>query len=196
MEFMNTTDESVDPIVQAAMMHAQFELIHPFDDGNGRIGRILISLILMRRGSIVSPSLYISGYLEAHRDTYYQRLENISARGEWLEWIEFFLNAVVKQSEYNLTLVRKIIDLYDRKKREVSDLLRTDKSIYILDMLFDTPIFRANELFKRLGIQRQRAAQYLRKLKKAGILKEARPSRGQKPALLYFDDLLVITDRQ
>lgn len=196
IEFVNKTDDSIDPIVQAAMIHAQFELIHPFDDGNGRIGRILIPLFLMRRGSIVSPSLYISGYLESNRDKYYQCLENISDKGDWLGWIEFFLNAVIEQSENNLILVRKIISLYEQKKREISDLLRSDQSIYILDMLFDTPVFRANELHRRLHIQRQRAAQYIRALKDSGIIIEIRPSRGRTPALLSFEDLWHITDRQ
>lgn len=196
IDFANSLDESLDPIVQVALIHAQFELIHPFDDGNGRIGRILIPLFLVRRGSIVSPSLYISGYLEANRDEYYQRLENISGKGDWLGWIKFFLNAVVKQSENNLSLVRNIIELYERKKIEISNLLHTDQTIYIVDMLFDTPVFRANELHRRLNIQRQRAAQYIRSLKDAGIIIELRPSAGRTPALLSFEDLWKITDQQ
>lgn len=196
IDFANNLDESLDPIVQAALIHAQFELIHPFDDGNGRIGRILIPLFLVRRGCIVSPSLYVSGYLEKNRDEYYHCLENISGKGDWLGWIEFFLNAVIKQSESNLKLVRSIITLYERKKREVSDLLHTDQAIYIVDMLFDTPVFRANELHKRLNIQRQRAAQYIRSLKDAGLIVEIRPSSGRTPALLSFEDLWEITDRQ
>ena len=196
VNFANSLDESLDPIVQAALIHAQFELIHPFDDGNGRIGRILIPLFLVRRGSIVSPSLYISGYLEAHRDEYYQCLENISEKEDWLGWIRFFLNAVVKQSKSNLHLVRNIIDLYERKKRQISELLHTDKAIYIVDMLFDTPVFRANELHQRLNIQRQRAAQYIRSLKDAGIVVELRSASGRTPALLSFEDLWKITDQQ
>jgi len=194
--FSNQLDDSLDPIVQAALIHAQFELIHPFDDGNGRIGRILIPLFLVRRGSIVSPSLYISGYLEANRDKYYQCLEDISKKGDWVGWIEFFLNAVVNQSKSNLLLVRNVISLYESKKREISDLLHTDQAIYIVDMLFDTPVFRANELHKRLNIQRQRAAQYIRSLKDAGIIVELRPAKGRTPALLSFEDLWQITDQQ
>ncbi|MES9989879.1 MAG: Fic/DOC family N-terminal domain-containing protein [Candidatus Thiodiazotropha endolucinida] len=196
VDFANSLDESLDPIVQTALIHAQFELIHPFDDGNGRIGRILIPLFLVRRGCIVSPSLYISGYLEAHREEYYGCLENISEKGDWLGWIKFFLDAVVNQSESNLNLVRNIIDLYERKKREVSELLHTDQAIYIVDMLFDTPVFRANELHRRLNIQRQRAAQYIRALKEASIVIELRPASGRTPALLSFEDLWIITDRQ
>lgn len=196
VDFANNLDESLDPIIQTALVHAQFELIHPFDDGNGRIGRILIPLLLVKRGCIVSPSLYISGYLEAHRDEYYKCLENISGKGDWLGWLRFFLSAVVSQSENNLKLVRNIIELYDRKKREVSEILHTDQAIYIVDMLFDTPVFRANELHRRLKIQRQRAAQYIRTMKEAGIIVEIRPASGRTAALLSFQDLWKITDQQ
>ena len=126
IEYANLEDEDLDPLIQAALIHAQFELIHPFDDGNGRIGRILIPLFLVRRKSLVSPSLYLSGYLETNRDTYYQYLEDISRKGDWLGWVTFFLNAVVKQSESNLDLVRKIIELYEKKKKELSNLLHVN----------------------------------------------------------------------
>ncbi|MEM9602604.1 MAG: Fic/DOC family N-terminal domain-containing protein [Pseudomonadota bacterium] len=194
--FANRRDNALDPIVQTAMVHAQFELIHPFDDGNGRIGRILIPLVLLRRKSIISPSFYMSGYLESHRDVYYQKLENISRQDDWAGWIEFFLEAVIEQSEANVRLVRQIIELYERTKRQIAELLRTDQAIYILDMLFDTPVFKATELHNRLDIQRQRAAQYIRALKQAGVIVEIRPARGRSPAVLSFEELWRITDRQ
>lgn len=196
IQFLEIVDASVDPIVQAALAHAQFELIHPFDDGNGRIGRILIPLVLVRRKSIISPSLYLSRHLELHRDEYYLRLEKITTDGDWLGWVKFFLTAVIEQSNRNLTLIRDITNLYEDKKREISDLLHSDQSIYILDMLFDTPVFRANELHERLGIQRQRAATYIRALKAAEIIYELRPARGRTAALLSFEHLWSITDRQ
>lgn len=194
--FTNSREDALDPIIQTALMHAQFELIHPFDDGNGRIGRLLIPLFLKKRGCLVSPSLYISRYLEADRETYYGRLGRISSDGDWLGWIQYFLNVLVDQAESNLRLVRKIIELYERKKRQISELLRTDKGIYILDMLFDQPVFHAAELHNRLGIQRQRAAQYIRTLKDAGVIIELRPASGRRPALLSFEDLWQITDQQ
>ena len=196
IEFVNVRDDKMDPIVQTALLHAQFELIHPFDDGNGRIGRLLIPLMLVKRGSLVSPSLYISRYLEVNRDSYYEHLGNISQNNGWIGWIEFFLRALVDQAESNLKLVRLVIDLYENKKREITDLLHTDQGIYILDMLFDTPVFRANELHKKLGIQRQRAAAYIRTLKEAGVIVELRPASGRRPALLSFEDLWSIADQQ
>jgi len=194
--FVNFQDDKLDPIIQTALVHAQFELIHPFDDGNGRIGRLLIPLFLMKRGCLVSPSLYISQYFEADRDTYIDRLEQISSKGDWLGWIQYFLGAIVDQAESNLQLVRRIIELYESKKRQISELLRSDMSIFILDMLFDSPVFRANEVHERLNIQRQRAAQYIRTLKGAGVITELRPASGRRAALMSFEDLLKITDQQ
>ena len=196
VEFSNLAEHDLDPIVQTGLIHAQFELIHPFDDGNGRIGRILIPLMLMRRCSIISPSLYISGYLEANRDEYYERLGKITSEGDWNGWIVFFLNAVVEQSAHNLSLVRSIIELYERTKQDLSELIHSDQSIYIVDMLFDAPVFRANEVHEKLGIQRQRAAGYIRQLKEAGIINELFPASGRRAALLSFDRLWEITDRQ
>ena len=194
--FTNSRDDALDPIVQTALVHAQFELIHPFDDGNGRIGRLLIPLFLKKRGCLVSPSLYISRYLEADRETYYGNLGRISSHGDWLGWIRYFLNVLVDQAESNLHLVRKIINLYEGTKRQISELLHTDKGIYILDMLFDSPVFQATELHNRLKIQRQRAAQYIRILKDAGVITELRPASGRRPALLSFENLWQITDQQ
>ena len=80
--YVNVTDHEIDPIIQTALVHAQFEMIHPFDDGNGRIGRLLIPIFLMKKNCLVSPSLYISRYLESHRDKYYSSLSRISSEGD------------------------------------------------------------------------------------------------------------------
>lgn len=193
--FVNIQEDSLDPIIQTALVHAQFELIHPFDDGNGRIGRLLIPLLLMHRNCLVSPSFYISRYLESDRDSYYSRLRRISNEGDWLGWIKYFLEATVTQAESNINQVRQVIELYENTKNRIADVLHTDKGIFILDMLFDSPIFRANELHVRLGIQRQRAASYIRTLREAGIIVELREARGSKAALMSFEDLWKITDQ-
>ena len=134
--------------------------------------------------------------MESERDTYYEMLARISNDGDWLGWIEYFLHAVVHQAEGNLVLVRQIIDLYEKKKIEIGEILHTDQAIHILDMLFDSPVFRANELHIRLNIQRQRGAHYLRLLKDKKIIEELRPASGRRPALLSFEDLWAITDQQ
>ena len=196
IQYLNAQQDDIDPIVQTAMMHAQFEMIHPFDDGNGRIGRILIPLFLTQKHCLVSPTFYISRYLESHREEYNGRLELISKDGDWLGWIRFFLEALVEQANNNLYLIRQVIQLYEDKKREISALLHTDQAIHVVDLLFDTPVFRATDVHLRLGIQRQRAANYIRALREAGIIIEIRPARGRRAALLSFEDLWRITDRQ
>lgn len=196
IQYVNVQQDDIDPIVQAAMVHAQFEMIHPFDDGNGRIGRILIPLFLTNKQCLVSPSFYISRYFESNREEYSGCLERISRDGDWLAWIRFFLEAFVTQANNNLSLIRQVIRLYEEKKREIADLLHTDQAIHIIDLLFDTPVFRATAVHVRLGIQRQRAALYIRTLKEAGVIRELRPAKGQRAALLSFEDLWQITDQQ
>lgn len=196
IDYVNVQNDDMDPIVQASLIHAQFEMIHPFDDGNGRIGRILIPLILTKKECLVSPSLYISQYLESHREEYYLRLARISSQADWLGWIRFFLEAIVTQANNNLDIIRQVIQLYETKKREITELLHSDQAIHIVDLLFDVPVFRATDVHLRLGIQRQRAAAYIRALKEAGIVREVRPAMGRRAAMLSFDDLWRITDQQ
>src|SRR4030042_1620362 len=110
--------EEKDRLVQLAIAKAQFELIHPFLDGNGRIGRILIPVFLFEKGLLSSPMFYLSSYLEEHRDEYYERLLAISRRNDWNGWIRFFLTAVRDQAGINAEKTRSITALYDRMKDE------------------------------------------------------------------------------
>lgn len=184
--------ENIDPIVMAALVHAQFELIHPFDDGNGRIGRVLIPLFLTQVGSISSPSLYISEYLEMNREVYIEQLQQISNMGNWKGWIIFFLEAVIAESQKNLLVVRQVNELYERMKTEIHELTHSQNTINIVDTLFDRPIFRASHIYEQLDIERATAAQYVRQMKAGGILRELVPSSGRRAALLIFTPLMDI----
>ena len=135
----------VDPLVQVAVVHAQFELLHPFNDGNGRIGRLLIPLFLFQKRALASPMFYLSEYLEAHREQYYAGLRAISQQGDWTGWVEFFLTAITQQAETNTLRVREILGLYVRMKEQLSTLLRSHYSIRVIDTLFDRPVFRSND---------------------------------------------------
>jgi Fic family protein len=179
-----------DVLVQTAVVHAQFELIHPFKDGNGRIGRLLIPLFLFQKRALASPMFYMSEYLEAHRDAYYARLRGISQGGDWNGWIEFFLDAVVEQARDNAAKVRAMLTLYERMKRRITELTHSQHAIPVLDTLFDRPIFQASEFVERSGIPKQTAQPILRKLRDAGILHPLREHRGQQSAVLAFRDLL------
>ena len=196
IHYMSLQQDDIDPIVQTAIIHAQFEMIHPFDDGNGRIGRLLIPLFLTRQKCLATPSFYLSRYLETHREEYNRKLGLISTKGDWIAWIQFFLDALITQANGNLMLIRQVHQLYEDMKRNISALLHTDMAIHIVDLLFNTPVFQAPLLHSQLQIQRQRAAAYIRTLKEAGIIREIRPAKGRQAAILSFDALWRITDMQ
>ena len=182
--------EEVDAVVQAAIVHAQFELIHPFKDGNGRIGRLLVPLFLFQKRALATPTFYVSEYLEANRDLYYDRLRAISQERDWNGWIEFFLDAVVEQARRNTVRVRSILNLYERMKTQITTLTRSQHAIHVLDALFDRPVFQSSDFIQRSGIPKQTALPFLRALRESGILSTLREASGRRPAVLAFRDLL------
>lgn len=184
------TVNDVDVLVQCAVVHAQFELIHPFKDGNGRIGRLLIPLFLYQKRALGSPMFYLSDYLERHREDYYARLQTISRDGDWSGWIAFFLDAVASQALTNAERVRATLALYEEMKRRIAELTRSQHAIAVLDTLFDRPIFQSNDFVQRSRIPKQSALPFLRSLRDAGILQVLRESSGRRSAVLAFRDLL------
>jgi Fic family protein len=179
-----------DQLVQVAIVHAQFELLHPFKDGNGRIGRLLIPLFLYQKRALASPMFYLSEYLESHRDLYYARLQGISRDGDWDSWIEFFLQAITLQAQANIERVRSILALYEQMKLRITEITRSQHAITVLDTLFDRPIFQSSDFVQRSGIPKQTALPFLKKLREEGILRPLREQSGRRPAILAFSDLL------
>jgi Fic family protein len=186
--------EDIDMLLQAGVVHAQFELLHPFLDGNGRIGRLLIPLFLFQKQCISSPMFYLSAYLEAHREEYYQALRNISQQKEWNTWLSFFLAAVENQATTNAERVRKILSLYDEMKERIREITHSQYSIQALDAIFDRPIFKTTDFTDRAQIPRQTALLMLRQLRKKSILKVLREQKGRSPAILIFHPLISITE--
>lgn len=180
----------VDVLLQCAVMHAQFELIHPFKDGNGRIGRLLIPLFLYQKQVLASPMFYLSDYLEGHREAYYGHLQAISRHGEWTGWIAFFLQAVTQQALANTDRVLAMMVLYDDMKRRIATLTRSQHAIAVLDTLFHRPIFQSGDFVQRSGIPKQSALPFLRTLREAGVLQVLRESSGRRSAVLAFRELL------
>lgn len=179
-----------EPLIQTALIHAQFELLHPFKDGNGRIGRLLIPLYLFQKKLLSQPMFYLSSYLERNRETYYTRLLAISQERDWNGWIGFFLNALVVQATENIKKVRTIMRLYREMKEQVVELTNSRFAIQVIDALFDKPVFQASDFVHRTGIPKPTALSLLRQLKKADILMELRPGSGRRPAVLCFARLL------
>lgn len=186
--------DEIDTILQTAVVHAQFELIHPFNDGNGRIGRILIPLYLYKKKVLSQPMFYLSGYLESNRNEYYARLRGISESEDWTGWIEFFLQAVTVQARENNEKVKRILALYDEMKTRIFDLTRTTFTIQTLDAIFDRPIFQSADFISKTGINKATAMGILLKLKENGILKELRAGKGRQPQILGFERLLMIVE--
>ena len=132
-KYIHTPDR--DPLIQTAIIHAQFELIHPFNDGNGRIGRLLIPLYLYSKQVLVSPTFYLSGYLEENRDEYIGRLAAISGEGDWQGWIKFFLDAIARQAKGNSEQVTEILKLYETMKTAVQQITHSQFSAAMVDGL-------------------------------------------------------------
>ena len=186
--------DDIDILIRTAIMHAQFELLHPFRDGNGRIGRILIPLFLYQKKQLSQPMFYLSSYLESHREEYYQRLRAISQDGDWNGWIVFFLNAISIQAEINSKKVRTAMSLYDEMKEKIHDITHSQYSITVLDAIFNRPIFKTTDFVTETGINKQTAMGLLRQLKEDDILKTLEESSGSRPAVLCFSRLVNIAE--
>lgn len=182
-----------DPLVQLAIVHAQFEMIHPFGDGNGRLGRIILPIFLYFKGVLSTPMFYLSAYFEKHRDTYYAKLNNISAKGDWDSWITYFLNAVKEQSELNISKAKAIMGLYSEKKELVKEITKSKYSVDILDFLFSYPFFSTSQFAKRTKIKSPYSSQIIKKLEDAKVIKIVRKGVGSKPSIFVFPDLIAIT---
>jgi Fic family protein len=187
------TDEK-DPLVQLAIAKAQFELIHPFQDGNGRLGRMLVPIFLFDKRLLSSPMFYLSAYLEEHRDTYYYRLRAISEADDWNGWVAFFLTALVEQAHSNSVKTRKIMALYESMKLDVPKATRSQYAIQAIDTLFGRPIFRRTDFVQQSGIPRGSARRIFDVLRREGVIQELRPGSGRRAAIMAFPELLRITE--
>lgn len=183
-----------DPLVQLAIIHAEFEAIHPFLDGNGRMGRLLIPLFLFERKILSRPNFYVSAFLEANRDEYYARLRAVSSSGDWSGWIKFFLHAVREQALQNVQKAEAILALYSERKDWVVTVTRSQYSVRALDFFFSRPIFETTEFIRRSGIPEATARRMLRVCRDEGLLAELQPASGQTPALFAFSNLLNIAE--
>ncbi len=189
-------EESSDALVQAAVIHSEFESIHPFLDGNGRLGRMLVPLFLWQRGVIRRPTFYISAYFERHRDEYYDRLLAVPRDGDWTGWCQFFLNAVRIQAEENLSKVSRTLDLYEEMKTPVREATNSSYAVNALDWIFQNPVFSSSDFVQRAGIPEPTARRVLRGLTANNILKTLRRGRGRRAAILLFPDVLNIAEGQ
>jgi len=161
------------PLIKSAVIHSQFETIHPFLDGNGRIGRLLIVFFLLWKKALKKPILYISFYFKKNREEYYNKLMEVRNTGVWNSWLEFFLRGVIETAEEATETAREIIALKDGIiKKLYENSISSIYAVRIIDLLFEKPLISTNEISKKIKISKQTANTIINKFEKIGILKE------------------------
>jgi Fic family protein len=167
-------------LVQNALLHAQFETIHPFLDGNGRLGRLMLVFFLVARGRLPAPLLYLSAFLEQNRGAYYAALQALRESGDALSWIDLFLNAVRTEAADAVGRARQIIELRDRYLEAVTSL-GTANALSLVDLICENPVVTTRSIENRLGVSRPTALRLLLRMEERGVLSEQEAgARGQR----------------
>lgn len=180
------------PLVRLALIHYQFEAIHPFLDGNGRIGRLLITLMMCSERLLSQPLLYLSAFFERHRQDYYRLLLDVSQSGRWHDWVLFFLSGVAEQARDAVNRPIGLLELWHKYRKELQTARSTALMLRIIDFMFSMPIFSVGKLAKELDITVRTAQLNIDKLRTAGILKEI--TGKQRNRLFQVTDILTIVD--
>lgn len=187
--------DAPDALLQLALIHAQFEILHPFIDGNGRLGRMIIPLFLYEKKILSRPCFYLSAYFEARRDEYIATLRALGVPGSWTRWCSFFLEGVAVQADANTRKARAIQDLYERLKTQVIDLTHSQYAVPLLDYIFERPIFRASDVARHEGMPTApMVAHLLGKLRSNGILHTIREGAGRRSHVLALAELINLCE--
>lgn len=168
-KFVNTPDENP-TLIRCGLMHYQFETIHPFLDGNGRIGRVLINLLLMEEGRLPTPLLYISGYLEAHRQEYYSRLQEVRELGNIQEWLQFFLTAVRRSADDAVTRAERLVQV---REAYLAEAVKTRSQLpALIDLIFTNPFLTVVRVERHTGLTNQGARNLIREAQRREWVQE------------------------
>ena len=189
--YMNAPTDSAGALIRAAVAHAQFESIHPFEDGNGRVGRALVSLHLCKEKVISHPYFYLSEAINREKSVYYSKLDS-SRTGNFTEWIAFFLRKVAYQAQRNIEYVDALNILRERTRETVKSVVNSQKFDGIMKILFRHPVISSKVFCEQLGISNLQANRYLASLQKVGILHGNDKKRNR---IYYFLDLLDLMQR-
>lgn len=158
------------PLIKCALLHAQFETIHPFWDGNGRVGRLLITLFLRERGILTKPLLYMSFYFKKHRRTYYEALTLIRAEGDWEGWLRFFLAGIAEVSNQAVNTVDRLIELERRDRERMQALSNSTNMVAFHQFMLENPVFTARDVASGLKVTSVTANNLINALAKQGII--------------------------
>ena len=176
------SQESLPSLIHAALLHYQFEAIHPFLDGNGRVGRLLIILYLHQHDLLPKPLLYLSAFFERHRSHYYGQLLDVSRRGAWRSWIEFFLRGVITQSRDAVQKSRLLVNLQQDHRREILAKHLSPTAARVLDLIFMRPVINIDSAAKALNLTFPAVSKAVNQLEGVRILKE---TTGKKRNKIY-----------
>jgi len=190
--FMHEDASRLPPLIKAGLLHVQFETIHPFLDGNGRIGRLLVTLYLCVHDVLRKPLLYLSLFLKTHREDYYRLLQEVRERGAWEPWLEFFLAGVAETANQAFDAATRIVELFKRdRERITAESDRPGSSLRIHDLLQQNPFSTSNALVERTGLTPPTVNAALADLQRLGIVEEVTGRRrGRVFAYRAYLDIL------
>lgn len=178
-------EDFISPLIKAALLHSQFEMIHPFLDGNGRVGRLLIAFYLASKGILHKPTLYLSRYFKRNRESYYECLYNIHSNGDYETWIKFFLSGIIETSKESTNMARDIAALRESDLRKISTLGRvSENALIIYEGLFDKPTVSIEEVVLKLKTSYASAARLVDRLIETDILSNL-DNRKRKKVFVY-----------
>ena len=190
-QFIHEEHSPYPTLVKAALAHVQFETIHPFLDGNGRIGRLLIAFILHDGGVLSKPLLYLSLYFKQHRPEYYRLLDVVRAEGDWEAWLDFFLDGVEDTATNAVRIAQALVELLKQDTARVQAAGRVVSSaLRVFNALCERPITTLNDVCKRTGLSFPTATKGIEKLMNLGIVKEL--TGGRRNRLFAYDRYLAI----
>lgn len=169
-EYINNPTDNINPLIRIAIIHAQFETIHPFLDGNGRIGRILIPLYLYESKIIEEPNFFISDTLEKDKHKYYRLLNDTRFKNNWNEWIKFFIESINMQAKKNIEILNKINERYEADLLLATAAIKNSNIIYIIESMYQSPIFNVNRMSELTGMPNSTCRKCLYKLEDLGLI--------------------------
>ncbi len=186
-------DEYIPPLLKIAMIHAQFETIHPFLDGNGRMGRLLITFWLCEQKILSQPLLYLSYYFKKNRTEYYDRLMDVRFKGAWEEWIKFFLNGVAEVADEATQTAKRILELKEDISHKIADESMGNNAQRLLDYLFYSPVITRNDIVEKFGISSPTAGDLIESFCNIGVLKDVTPDKKRYKKFSFSNYIEIIT---
>jgi len=192
--FLHDKKNPYPAIIKAALVHVQFEMIHPFLDGNGRIGRLLIAFILHHEGVLSQPLLYLSLYFKQYREEYYRLLDLVRIEGEWERWVDFFLEGVRHTATNAVETARRLVDLFQKDERKIQSLGRVaSTSLRVFHALQERPLLTLQSVSQRTGLSFPAASKGMKALEALGVVREI-TGRQRNRVFAYNKYLAILSE--